>query len=512
MVVDPVRSCAAVAAHNGALRRGGQAGAVGAAVGIRHASGDEARRARCRTDPPTMQQTMYVRRIAVVLLFAVVSACRGDAGTVPFSTAAADPGSFGDVVEAVMPAIVLIEAEARPREGAHPLLPQLSPDELFPVGIGSGVIYADDGLILTNNHVVQDAERVTVTLYDRRQFEAEVVARDPSTDVAVVRIPGNGYPVARMADSDGLRLGDRVIALGSPLGLQFTVTAGIVSGTGRALGILQGSSALREGEAAPLESFIQTDAAIGPGNSGGPLVDVNGAVVGINTAVARPDAGFASFGFAIPANLARRVAEQLVRYGEVRRPYLGVLLDGVTTADAEVYGLERAEGAEVKFVEPGSPAADAGVEVGDVIVAIDGTPTASVAELQSVLAQLDAAGATLRVIRYGETLELPVRPGLVRSGVRPAEQRAATTEPDIVDRLGFSARTANGGVIVTGVRPMSAAARAGVRPGQRIVRVNRNAVRAAGDVLDAVRAADRTVVSLLVDDAQIGRTIINYRF
>jgi serine protease Do len=477
--------------------------------------------ARLRTPHPStsaqdMMPTRGSRFILLVAIAAIAAGCGRDGGQVAAGTAVADPGSFGDVVDAVMPSIVLIEAEARPHAELDALLPQLAPDELLPVGIGSGVIYSEDGLILTNNHVVQDAERVTVTLYDRRQFEADVVARDPSTDVAVVRIPGNGYRVARIGDSDRLRLGDRVIALGSPLGLQFTVTAGIVSGTGRALGILQRGMLRQEGEAAPLEAFVQTDAAIGPGNSGGPLVDVNGAVIGINTAVARPEAGFSGYGFAIPVNLAVRVADQLVRHGEVRRPYLGVLLDGVTSADAEVYGLERAEGAEVKYVEAGSPADAAGVEVGDVIVGIGEQRVASAAELQSALAQLDDATIRLHVIRYGDALDIAVRPGVVRSGVAPAAERArAGAQPerqDVAERLGFAATTTDGAALVTGVRPLSAAARAGVRPGQRIVRVNQREVRGAGDIVAAVRAARRDVVSLLVDDPQIGRTIINYRF
>jgi serine protease Do len=450
-------------------------------------------------------------RIIIIAAIALLTGCNDRAGPVPRAVASADPGSFGDIVDAVMPSIVLIEAEARPLDALHGLLPDLLPDELMPLGIGSGIIFSANGLILTNNHVVQDARRVRVTLHDRRQYEAEVVARDPSTDIAVVRIPGNGYPVATIGDSDALRLGDRVLALGSPLGLQFTVTAGIVSGTGRDLGILRRSMSGEAG-AAPLEAFIQTDAAINPGNSGGPLVDVSGAVVGINTAVMRaPDGASGGYGFAIPANLAMRVADQLVRHGEVRRSFLGVLLDGVTSADAEVYGLERAEGAEVRFVERDSPAGAAGVEVGDVIVGIEDARVGSVSDLQNSLARLEpGATASLQVIRYGTALTLPVTLGVVRSGVRPeGEPEPRGTQREGADRLGFAAVAANGDVVVTGVQPLSSAAQAGVRPGQRIVSVNRREVRSARDVIEAAAAGD--VVSLLVDDPDIGRTIINYR-
>jgi S1-C subfamily serine protease len=458
-------------------------------------------------------RTRRLQFLTCMLLLGGAACAERAADRVP-ATVPADPGSFAPVVDAVMPSIVLIEAEARPHGVIGRLLPGIAPEELFPVGVGSGVIYSGDGLIITNNHVVRDADRVRVTLHDRRQFEAQVVARDPSTDIAVVRIPGNGYPAARPGDSDALRLGDRVLALGSPLGLQFTVTAGIISGTGRAPGILGREAGAEPMQASPIEAFIQTDAAISPGNSGGPLVDAHGAIIGINTALVRPETGFSGYGFAIPSNLAWRVADQLVRFGEVRRPYLGVLLDAVTPADAEVYGLDRAEGAEIKFIEPGGPAAEAGLELGDVIVSIEGRAVSSVSDLQSMLAQLEpTTPATLRVVRYGETLDVTVRLGAVRSGIRPddAAPDASPADGEPADRLGFAAASMDGGVVVTAVRPLSAAARAGVRPGQRIVAVNRRAVRTTAEVVAAAHDALRDVVSLVVDDPRIGRTIINYR-
>jgi serine protease Do len=299
-----------------------------------------------------------------------------------------------------------------------------------------------------------------------------------------------------------------VLALGSPLGLQFTVTAGIVSGTGRTLGILRQNRVREETQAAPLEHFIQTDAAVNPGNSGGPLVSLGGEVIGINTAIASPTGAFAGYGFAIPSNLASRVADQLIRFGEVRRPYIGVGLDEVTAADAEVYGLEVPEGAEIKYVEEGSPAAGAGLEIGDVIQTVEGVRVRTVGDFQAALAQLDPGTVgQLGVVRFGERLQVPVRLGMIRSGIVPEPE----PEPEGPTRLGFAVQGRAGAVVVTAVRPLSAAARAGVRPGQVILRVNQREVQSPAGMLEALEAAGRDVVSLIVQDPQIGRTIINYR-
>jgi serine protease Do len=458
-------------------------------------------------------QLRYPRK-GFLLVALAVAGC-GEPVPQPVSEPAAVRGqapsaeTFQSVAEAVLPSLVSIQAEARltPQFGGFlPGMPGPSPD-LQPIGAGSGVIYTTDGLILTNDHVVQEAERVTVTLYDRRQFEARVVARDPATDVAVVQIEGNGFTAAPLGDSDRLSLGDWVLALGSPLGLEFTVTAGIVSGTGRALGIL-GQGRGSAGQAAPLEHFIQTDAAINPGNSGGPLVNLAGEVVGINTAIASPTGVFAGYGFAIPSNLARLVAGQLVEFGEVRRPYLGVLLDNVSAADAEVYGLSVPEGAEVKFIEPGGPAAAAGLQLGDVILAVENRRVATVNDLQAVLAQLPAgATATLRFVRYGQEMDASVRLGVIRSGVAPDPQRARAPAAG----LGFAARQVGGAVVVAAVEPFSAAVRAGVRPGQTIIAVNRREVTTLGDLEAAVRAIEGDVISLIIDDPNLGRTIANFR-
>ncbi|HEX6940522.1 MAG TPA: trypsin-like peptidase domain-containing protein [Longimicrobiales bacterium] len=441
------------------------------------------------------------RWVRVALAAAPLAGCGPDADEI----AARAPSSqmFHQAVEAVLPAVVYIQIEARPvsLQGLFGEAPEDAPGPSPAEGAGSGIIVSQDGYILTSDHVVQQADRVSVMLHDRRQFEARVVARDPSTDVAVVKIEGQNFPVARLGDSDRLALGDWVLALGSPLGLQFSVTAGVVSATGRAIGILNGQQ-----RTAPLEHFIQTDAAINPGNSGGPLVNLAGEVVGINTAIASPTGFFAGYGFAVPINLARRVAAQLIEHGYVRRAYLGLLLSNVDAADATVYGLDAAQGAEVVSLEPASPAAKSGIRLGDVIVGIAGRPVATVSDLQAALATLEPGRTVpVDVIRYGRTLRIPVELGLIRSGVKP--------EPPPVEgptRVGFVLAVDGGRLIVASVRPYSTAARAGVRQRQIIVAVNRQAVHTIEEFVAAVNRSGRDVVSLEVIDPELGPMIINY--
>ena len=353
--------------------------------------------------------------------------------SIPAATAPAAarvPGPLGDLSEAfatvaarVKPSVVYITA----RQSAQPVrarqMPQLPPEFReffgfpgFPRGgepgaapraeaSGSGFIISSDGYILTNAHVVDGAERVTVRLLDRREFEAKVVGADPGTDVAVLKVEATGLTPAKLGDSDAARVGEWVLAVGNPLGenLTFTVTSGIISAKGRALNLPNSS-------ASSIQDYIQTDAAINPGNSGGPLVNIRGEVIGINTAIASPTGSYAGYGFAVPIDLARQVKDQLVANGHVERAALGIMVRDASPADADSVGLPAARGVVVQDFGEDSPAREAGLRPGDVIVAVDGEPVDYVGQLQERIAfrepgsvvalevaRRDGARATVRV-------------------------------------------------------------------------------------------------------------------
>ncbi len=304
---------------------------------------------------------------------------------VPQAKAAVDLGdAFASVAEHVKPAVVFIRSERRERVSNRRLPPGFEDFFQNPrrpqieQGSGSGFIVSQDGYILTNNHVVQGADRVTVRLFDNREFTAKTVGTDPSTDIAVIKIQTTGLPTARLGDADSTKIGNWVLAIGNPLGeaFTFTVTAGIVSAKGRLL------SSLNQSRYA-IQDFIQTDAAINPGNSGGPLVNVRGEVIGINAAIASETGLYAGYGFAIPINLARTVMTQLIATGHVERAVIGVQIRPITPEDAEDAKLSDIHGVVVNaFAGDDSPARRAGIQEGDVIVAVDGQSIESVAQLQ----------------------------------------------------------------------------------------------------------------------------------
>jgi serine protease Do len=325
--------------------------------------------------------------------------------------------SFTAVADLIRPAVVFIRAQSV-QERRQPELQNVprgfedffrNPDQgpRLRRGQGTGFLISRDGYILTNNHVVDGATSVTVRLFDKRQFDAQIVGRDPATDVAVIKIDATNLPAVSLGNSDSVRVGEWVLAIGNPLGEQFsfTVTAGIVSAKGR---LLQG---LRQSDYSIMD-FIQTDAVINPGNSGGPLVNVRGQVVGINSAIASENGFYQGYGFAIPVNLARVVSNQLIADGRVRRSILGIRIDDATEEDAAYAGLDEVRGVlVVDFSLENSPAKAAGLQVGDLIVELDGQPVQYVAQLQQTVG-FKRPGETVRVTvvrRGGERRTLTVR-------------------------------------------------------------------------------------------------------
>ena len=319
----------------------------------------------------------------------------------------ADASSFSqafiEVAEKVTPAIVQIGVVSE-RENPHS-------DWFFPFkdmpkeqrGSGSGIIISADGYIVTNNHVVENASKVTVGLSDKRQFDATVVGTDPLTDLAVVKIDANNLPVAFLGNSDNIKVGQWVMAIGNPLSLASTVTAGIVSAIGRGqLGLIRDSYGV--------ENFIQTDAAINPGNSGGALVDLSGSVIGINSAIASGGGGtYIGYGFAIPVNLAKAVAQDLIAHGKVSRGYIGINIGEVDNAIAKSLGMDKPKGIIIQGIVEDGAASQSDLRAGDIILEIDGREVNRPNELQSYVASL-TAGTTvkLKIFRDGETLERKV--------------------------------------------------------------------------------------------------------
>jgi serine protease Do len=301
-----------------------------------------------------------------------------------------DLPSFADIVDRVNPSVVYVQTTARSRAQEQQVPPefqdffrrfqQQQPPRLRQ-GSGTGFITSRDGYILTNNHVVADADRVTVKLLDNREFNARVVGRDPNTDVAVIKIDADNLPAVSFGSSEAARIGDWVLAFGNPLGFTFTVTSGIVSAKGRQLRGLQDPDVQYS-----IQDFIQTDAAINPGNSGGPLVNMNGEVIGINSAIASSTGLYAGYGFAIPINLARRVMDDLISKGRVDRAILGIGISDARPEDAEYAGLREIKGVLVgSYSSDDSPARSAGILPGDIIVAVNDTSVDHVAQLQQMV-------------------------------------------------------------------------------------------------------------------------------
>jgi serine protease Do len=358
--------------------------------------------------------------------------------------------------------------------------------------LGSGFLIREDGYIVTNNHVVDEATEITVKLSDGRQFPAKIVGRDAKTDLALLKINATNLPVLPFGESEKLQVGEPVMAIGNPFGLEGTVTTGIVSAKGRVIG---------EG---PYDNFIQTDASINPGNSGGPLVNRAGQVVGINAAIVSQSGGSVGIGFAIPIDVAKTILPQLEAKGHVTRGWLGVSIQPVTPELAQAFHLEKDQGALVAQVMSDSPASKAGLQAGDVIVEYEGHPIATASDLPRLVAATPIGQtATVKVLRDGQPrtvtaqiAELPEPQQVVSAN--PAREKLGLAvqplTPGLAKELGVPDKS---GLAVAGVQAGSPAAEAGIQPGDVIVQVNRRPVRTIADLRQALAAQPAGTPTLL---------------
>jgi Do/DeqQ family serine protease len=436
--------------------------------------------------------------------------------------------SYADVVARIAPAVVTIRSERRARAPQqHPFMddplfreffgnrmPQQQQPPQVERGLGSGVITTADGYIVTNHHVVDGAEDIKVELTDRRTFNAKLVGSDPPSDLAVLKIDATGLPVLTLGDSDKARVGDVVLAIGNPLGLDQTVTAGIISAKGRATGVGDGN----------FEDFIQTDAPINRGNSGGALVNTNGELVGINSQILSPSGGSIGIGFAIPSNMARGVMEQLIKTGTVRRGQLGVVVQSVTSDIAQSLDLKDVRGVIVGQVAPNSAAERAGLKQGDVILALNGQTVNDSNMLRNRVASTPpGTNVTLTIMRDGREQQVQAALGEFKPpterGASAGDGDGGTTgaptgklgirveplTPDIAQQLGLPA--GKQGLVVADVDPAGPAADAGLQRGDLIEQINRQPVRTAADINNALaRTGTRPALLLVTRAARGGQT------
>ena len=376
------------------------------------------------------------------------------------------------------------------------------PKDRVEKALGSGVIVSPEGYVLTNNHVVDHATEVMVTLHDKREMKARVVGTDARTDIAVLKLEGSNFPYLTLADSTKVEVGDIVLAIGDPFGVGQTVTSGIVSATGRSgLGIEE------------VEDFIQTDAPINPGNSGGALVDDEGHLIGINTAiVAGNSGGNQGIGFAVPINMARHDMDQILEHGKVERAYLGIVPQDIKPALAKAFNVTETSGALVGDVSAGGPAEKAGLQKGDIILGINGQPIADANQLRlKVGMMMPNETVKMKVLRNGKNLEVAVTLGEFpsnqeRASISNNDEKESVLDgvtvenltPEQANQLKLSQATK--GVVVDEVSPASRAANAGLQPGDVIQEVNHHSVKSVGDFKQAVSSTSKdTPVLLLVN-------------
>ena len=445
------------------------------------------------------------------------------------------PDGFAELAAKLLPAVVnisttqTIKSDKPGRPGPDiPQFPPGSPFEEFfkdfldrnkgkpeaqprrATSLGSGFVIDGAGLVVTNNHVIADADEITVTLHDDTSFKAEVIGRDTKVDIALLRIkPTKPLASVKFGDSDGTRVGDWVLAIGNPFGLGGTVTAGILS------------ARAREINAGPYDDFLQTDASINRGNSGGPMFNMSGEVIGINTAIYSPSGGSIGIGFAIPANLARPVVDQLRDFGHVRRGWLGVNIQSVTDEIAESLGLDKPKGALIASVREGGPAQVAGIQPGDVVLTFDGKEVTDMRRLPRVVAETPIDKAVKVTVwrkrkehtfdvKVGELKEEEQQAALTTNKQQPLAEPPGTVKtlglslanltPELRERFSLAEDTA--GVVVVDVKPDSAASEKGMRAGDIIVEVAQEEVKSPAQItakIDEAKNAGRKSVLLLVD-------------
>jgi len=419
------------------------------------------------------------------------------------------PANFSDLAEKVRPGVVNIQVAKTVKNAGFGFPnafrtpfgdffgpfseenPHRSPEQQ---GVGSGFVISSDGYILTNNHVIDDATQIKIKLSDGKEYDAKVVGRDPKTDLALLKAEGasNLHPL-QLGDSDSLKVGNWVVAIGSPFGLEQTVTAGIVSAKGRVIG------------SGPYDNFIQTDASINPGNSGGPLLNTEGQVIGINTAIFSQSGGNVGIGFAIPVNMAKEIVPQLEEKGHVTRGWLGVGIQKITPELAKSFGLKDEKGALVSQVAKGGPAEKGGIETGDVIVEFDGKKVADMNDLPRVVASTPVGKTVpVKVLRGGNVVDREVKIAEMEqkeevanvSTRKPLGMAVQNITPEIAKGLGLKTET---GVVVASVVPGSPAAKADIRSGDVIQQVNKKPVKDVEDFKQKIEnAKDQETILLLI--------------
>ena len=425
-----------------------------------------------------------------------------------FSAAEGAPPDFTDVADKAAPAVVNISAVkvVDPAEKLSQDSPMYKFFERFFGGVprpqkqkslGSGMIWSSDGYIVTNNHVVSKAEKIKVNIHGRKDsFDAEVVGQDPATDLALLKIEADNLSTLTLKGSDTIDIGEWVVAIGNPFGLQYTVTAGILSAKGRVIG------------AGPYDDFLQTDASINPGNSGGPLLNTHGQVVGINTAIVAAGQGI---GFAVPSSIVKDVVTQLKKYQRVRRGWLGITLQNVDEQIAKAMGMEQARGALVASVQPGSPADQAGINSGSVVLKLNGRPIEDGGDLTRKIGDLrPGETVSMTLLHNGETREVQVTLGDRGKAMQTEQGPQKSMEDQDGATLGFAlkplsmsdARTlglqSDQGLLVVKVDPQGLAAKNGIKPGDVILKANGESVDAIQDFKEILQKVRETSNVLLL--------------